>query len=89
MVAHITKWLIKFAHMFRGGVLGFMFAHTDQRKFRLQRRCANQAGKLRLGLNFLGHQVQKPNFQWPNILAFCRAAPHDHHPLIPKDGECR
>jgi hypothetical protein len=61
--------------------------HADQRQFDLQRRRADQAGELRLGLDLLGHQVQQPDAQGADVLPVGRTPAHDHDALVAQDVE--
>lgn len=65
---HIFKGLIECEHMLLGGVAGNMGARVHQFDLYLQRRIAQQAGKLCFRVDLSGHQVQDQQLERPDIL---------------------
>ena len=71
--------------MLGGGVLGLVFGHADEAQLDLQRRGADEAGKLVLGLDLLRHQVQQADLHRPDVLPDRRLLGHDHDALAVQD----
>ncbi len=68
-------------HVFGGGIFGLMLAHPDQVKVDLQGCGADKPCKLRFGLDFFRHQVQKTNPQRPDVLGGGPVGRHNHNPF--------
>lgn len=54
--------------MILGGVFGLVGGGVHQRQIHLQRGIAKESAQLRFRDDFCGHQIQKNNFQGPNML---------------------
>ena len=76
--ADIAERAVEALHMIGGRVAGLMIGHADQAEFDLQRRGADQAGKLCFGLDLLGHQVQQADAQRADVLTRGQFLVHHH-----------
>ncbi len=80
--------LVEGKQMFLGGVLGLVPADAHQRKLRLQRRCADEARHLYLGLDLVRHEVEKPDLERADILTDRHRFSHHPHTLVAKGLKC-
>lgn len=58
----------------------------DKAQFHLKWRRADQSCELCFGRDLVGHQVQQPNMQRANILAYRVALLHDHNTFVLENG---
>jgi len=64
----LGKRFVKGKHMSLGCIFGYMIGRRDQVQFNLERGIAQYAGKLRLRIDFSGHQIEKQDLQRTDIL---------------------
>ena len=83
-LARLAERLVEGLEVRGRGVLRLVLGHADQRQLDLQRRRADDAGELGLGLHLLRHQVEEPDLQRADVLAQRRLLRHDHHALAPE-----
>ncbi len=63
-------------------VLGLVATDAHQRQLHLQRRGTDQPGKLHLGLDLVGHEIEQADLQRANVLANGHGFGHDPHALM-------
>ena len=85
LILHLLKRPVKLRHMRGSRVLGPVFRHADQRQVDLQRCRPDQPRELIFRLNFLGHQVQQPDAQGPDVLPHRLILGHDHDAFLCQD----
>ena len=87
-LSHLFPVPIESDHVIVGRVFRGVLGDLDQAQLHLQRRCADETGKLRFGPDLVRHQVEKPDAERPNILAVGGIFRHQHDTLFLK-GEAR
>ena len=68
MIADLIKGFIKGKQMLRRDIFCHMGARVQKLQMHLQRRVAEQSGKLCLGFDLGRHQIEDQNLQRTNIL---------------------
>ena len=82
LVLHVLKGPVEFLHMGGGRMTRLVFGHADQGQIDLQRRRADQPGKLSFGRDLHRHQVQQANPQRTDVLMRGRIFRQNHHAFV-------
>ena len=85
LVLNLVERLIERQHVLLGSILGLVAADLHQLQFHLQRRVAQQTGKLCLGNDLGGHQVQQRDAQRTNLLRPGPGLGHDEDIFVFQD----